>query len=201
MKKLALVLVLVLCASVANAQWYEDNIGLYLDAAATEYCLVDAGGGQFHVYLIGTNLTAGSNKGIEIKVSTVGGGNQQTDWFWDYPAIDLGTRTDEHVIVPNAPELIVGGQFIFAQFNLVVWDATEPTFGFLDKIYFDSNDTGLPNYLDGDDPTLTTILPLRNSTGDPTAPNTNFPVLILNGDCFVVPNEDASWGDVKALFK
>lgn len=201
MKKLALVLVLVLCASVANAQWHEDNIGLYLDAGATQFCDVAAGGGSFHVYLIGTQLTAGSNKGIEIKVSTVGGGAQQANWFWDYPAIDLGTRTDEHVIVPNAPEPIVGGQFTFAEFDLIVWDATEPTFGFLAKIYFDSNDTGLPNYLDGDDPTLETILPLRNSTGDPLNANTNFPVLILNGDCFVVPNEDASWGDVKALFK
>ena len=201
MKKLALVLVLVLIATAANAQWKSDNIGLYLDPGAAEYCNPVAGGGVFHVYLIGTKMTAASNKGMEIKISHAGGSPQVSNFTWGYNAIDLGSRTDEHVIVPNNPEPIVGGQFIFAEYDLAIWDPAQTTLGFLDHIYFHSLPEPLPAYLDGEDLTLETILPLRNATGDPLNAGTNFPVLILNGDCNVVPNEDASWSDVKALFQ
>ena len=198
MKKLALVLILVLCASVAQAQWKLDNVGLYLDPADMDsYCTLSAGEGIFHVYIVGTNMTSPTIKGIEFKLSH---DNALMANLTFPPGADFGNREDEHTIAYYVPEPVLGdGSFIFAQYDILISDASAPTFGYLRNLYFHSLPEPVPAYLDGED--LNLIKPLRNSTGDVVRPSIDYPVLILNGDCDVVPNEDATWGDVKALFQ
>lgn len=95
----------------------------------------------------------------------------------------------------------MGGQFVFAHFVLSIFDAGMPTLAYLGPIYFHSLPQAVTAFLDGEDLTLETITQLNNATGDVLQPNTDLPVFIMNGDCFVVPNDDVSFGGVKALFR
>ena len=204
MRKIAILscLVCLVClATTAQAQWRVDNIGMFLDPAdANSWCYPQAGGGSFHVYILGTRMTAASCKGVEFELAFFGPGQVAN---WTHPeGIDFGGhRETDHTIGYVVPEPVVNGQFVFAEFDLVIFDPSGPTLGFLGPIYFHSLPNALPAYLDGEDPTLETINQLHNYIGDVFQPDVNLPVLILNGDCEGVPNEDISFGSVKALFR
>lgn len=202
MKKLALVLVLIVIATGAQAQWRQNNIGMYTDLNdVASYCDPAAGGGIFHVYVVGTNMTALSVKGVEFDLTFAGDYQIANATLPDPDGIDFGGhRETDHTIGYTAPMPVVNGQFVFYEFDLAIFDPSAPTLGYLGPIYFYSLDDPFPAYLDGEDLTLETIIQLNNSIGDVHQPDTQLPVFIMNGDCGGVPNEDVSFGGVKALF-
>lgn len=89
MKKFALVLILIVCATSAQAQWRANNIGMYLDTTDVDsYCGPLAGAGAFNVYILGTNMNTSSCKGVEFELRWEGN-YQVSDWTFP-EGIDFG---------------------------------------------------------------------------------------------------------------
>jgi hypothetical protein len=201
-KKLAIVLALLACAAGAQAQsqWRLNNIGLYTHFGDWHsYCDPNAGTGIHHIYVVGTNLTAASCKGVEFELHLAGYGQMANFTFPE--GFDFGgLRNSDHTIGYTNPEPIINAQFVFAEFDLLIYDAGGPTLGYLGPVYFHTLDDPFPAYLDGEDPTLETVIPLLNSVGLYNPTDMTVPVLVMNSDCWVIPNEDVSFGEVKALF-
>lgn len=195
MKKLALVIMFSLLATSAFAQnWGSNNIGVYLDAGAESNC--GYGVGSIPCYLVGTGLETASVGGFELKLTVSGPAFGPIDPVYPVNAANLATRPNEWFVGFAEPAPTSGGSVVFMSFNLFVTGDLAPTELFIDPIYFASI-PGACAYLDGADYNIQ--LPLFNSTGDPVSGAT-LPVMTLNGQC-AVPSEDASWGEVKSLFR
>ncbi len=189
---LALMALLVSTSAFAQLNW-EDNIGVYLDEAATTSCDVLPAVAIYPAYLTLTHVTSASVGGWEVKITSDGGGqitvvNPRGD------SVNAATRQYEYIIGLGSPLLPVNGTLVIADIQFVISDDTVPFFIYLDHIYFDSMGNDLPAYLDGADANIIKrLLPARGSLSDPQ-------MVINNGQC-VVDNEDASFGAVKALFR
>ena len=195
MKKLALVIMFSLLATSAFAQnWGSNNIGVYLDAAAESNC--GYGTGLIPCYLVGTGLETDSVGGFELKLTVAGPGFGPMDATYPVDAANLANRPNEWFVGFGQPAPVSGGSVVFMTFNLLVTNDLAPTELFIEPIYFPSI-PGSCVYLDGAD--YNVQLPLHNSTGDPLTGDT-VPVMTVNGQC-AVPSEDASWGEVKSLFR
>jgi len=197
MKKLLFVLAItalfVSTTAFAQLNW-EDNIGLYLDEAATTSCGT-AGASQFvPAFLTLTHLTSDSVSGWEVKITASGGGMI----FSVTPRgqfINAASIPGEYSIGLGTPLLAVNGTVVIADVQVLITDDTTPTYGFLDHVYYDSMNNDLPAYVDGIDRNLVKRLV-------PALGGLDQPQLIVNGDCGgVVADEDASFGNVKALFR
>jgi hypothetical protein len=77
--------------------------------------------------------------------------------------------------------------------RILVLDTAEPINFYIDALQDHSLPDPVPAYLDGAD--YNNIIALQQSTGGP-----DFPVATINGDC-AVANEEATWSDVKAMFR
>lgn len=195
MKKLALVIMFSLLATSAFAQnWGSNNIGVYLDAGAESNC--GFGVGQIACYLVGTGLETASVGGFEMKMTVAGPGFGPLNPAFPVDGTNLAARPNEWVVGFGQPAPTAGGSVVFMTFDVFVTDDLTATELFIEPIYWPSL-PGSCAYLDGADYNI--ILPLFNATGDPVTGD-NVPVLTLNGQC-VVPSEEASWGDVKSLFR
>ncbi len=196
MKKLLFALTItalfISTTSFAQLNW-QDNIGIYLDEAATTSCDVLPAVNIYPAYLVLTHLTSESVGGWEVKITSEGGG-QFTSVAPRGDAINAATRQYEYIIGLGNPLFAVNGTLVIADMQFVISDDTQPFFGYLDAIYYDTLDNGLPAYLDGADPNIVKrLLPARGGLDNPQ-------LAINNGEC-VVDNEDASFGAVKALFR
>ncbi|MGD9546328.1 MAG: hypothetical protein AB7V45_02160 [Candidatus Krumholzibacteriia bacterium] len=193
MKKLILATALVAMAiggsAFAQLNW-EDNIGLYFDEGATSYCGT-APIGFTHAFLVLTHCTSPSVGGWEAKVTFEGGVTQTAAALYGL-TINAATRPNEFIVGLGQPLVAVNGSVVLADFTLYATGG--PGYGFVGPVYFDSLQNNLPAYLDGNDPEL--VKPMLPSLG-----GIFDPVLIVNGDCGPVENEDASFGGVKALFR
>ena len=196
MKKLALVIMFSLLATSAFAQnWGSNNIGVYLDAGAESNCGLRR---RFHPLLPGRHRP-GDRQRRRLRTEADGRAarlsarsilcTRSTPPTWP-------TRPNEWFVGFAEPAPTSDGSVVFMSFNLFVTGDLAPTELFIDPIYFASI-PGSCAYLDGADYNIQ--LPLFNSTGDPVTGAT-VPVLTLNGQC-AVPSEDASWGEVKSLFR
>jgi hypothetical protein len=195
MKKLALVIIFSLVAGAAFAQsWGTNNVGVYLDPMGEENC--GYGMGLVPCYLVGTGIETGSVGGFELKLSIDGPALGPLNPAFPVNALNMATRPDEWFVGFGEPAPTSNGTVVFMSFDLFVQDDATPTELFIAPIYFASI-PGSGAYLDGADYNI--ILPLYNSTGDPVT-GENVPVMTLNGQC-VVDAEDASWGEVKSLFR
>ena len=197
MKKLlfALAITALFISTTAFAQLnWEDNIGLYFDETATTSCealpTLTFGSG----FLAVTHLTSNSLAGWEVKITSTGGGQ--------FPSItprgdfiNAASIPGEFIVGLGTPLVPVNGTVVLADLDFVITDDTNPFYGSLDHVYFDSMGNNLPAYVDGDDRNLLKrMVPALGELGNPQ--------LIANGDCSgVVDNEDASFGNVKALFR
>ena len=199
MKKLALVIIFTMLAGSAFAgSWNQNNLGIYVDANGTDNCTY--GTGFVHCYLVGTGLQTATVGGFECKIVPTGP-LMSTDLInVAYPAdaINLGgyRREFEWVVAYGQVVPVNNGTCMFMEFDLAISDDLTPTEVFLETNYFQSY-PGANAYLDGAD--LNVILPLYNATGDPLT-GADLPVFTVNGQC-VVPTENASWSDVKSLFR
>ncbi|MFN2371293.1 MAG: hypothetical protein ABR506_09085 [Candidatus Krumholzibacteriia bacterium] len=195
MKKLALVIVFSLMAGSAFGQyWSSNNVGVYLDPMAEENC--GFGTGEIGCYLVGTGLETATVGGFELKLLVEGPAFGPLNAAYPVDGINLASRTDEWIVGYGTPTPTTGGLVVFMTFDLFVQDDLTPTELFIEPVYFASL-PGTGAYLDGAD--LNVILPLYNSTGDPVTGD-KVPVMTLNGQC-TVDTEDASWGEVKSLFR
>ncbi len=195
MKKLALVIMFSLLATAAFAQgWSANNVGIYLDETATVNC--GYGTGMTPCFLVGTGLETASVGGFELKITVEGPAFGPLNPVYPVQATNLASRAGEWIVGYGTPAPTAGNSVVFMTFDLFINDDLTPTEVFIDPVYFASL-PGSGAYLDGADYNI--ILPLFNSTGDPIT-GANVPVLTMNGQC-VVPTEDASWGDVKSLFR
>ncbi|MBE0567998.1 MAG: hypothetical protein IH621_18740 [Krumholzibacteria bacterium] len=195
MKKLALVIIFSLMAGSAFGQyWSSNNIGVYLDPAGEENC--GYGTGEVACYLVGTGIETPTVGGFELKLEVEGPAFGPLSVAYPVDALNMASRVNEWFVGYGQPAPVSNGTVVFMSFSLFVQDALTPTDLFISPTYFPSI-PGSCAYLDGADYNI--ILPLVNSTGDPVTGD-NVPVFSLNGGC-AVPTEDASWGEVKSLFR
>ncbi|MFO7607582.1 MAG: hypothetical protein R6X35_00105 [Candidatus Krumholzibacteriia bacterium] len=195
MKKLALVIVFSLMAGSAFGQyWSSNNIGVYLDPMGEENC--GYGTGLVPMYVVGTGIETATVGGFEMKLEIEGPAWQPLNIAYPVDALNMASRDNEWWVGYGQPAPTTNGTVVFASFDLFVESDLTPIEMFISPIYFASI-PGTCAYLDGADYNI--ILPLYNSTGDPVT-GENVPVLTLNGQC-AVPTEDASWGEVKSLFR
>lgn len=195
MKKLALVIIFSLVAGGAFAQgWATNNVGVYLDPMGEENC--GYGMAVIPCYLVGTGIETATVGGWELKLTIAGPALGPLNPVYPVNALNLASRADEWIVGFGEPAPVNNGTVVFMSFDLFVQDDATPTELFIEPVYFASI-AGSGAYLDGADYNI--ILPLYNSTGDPVT-GANVPVMTLNGQC-AVDAEDASWGEVKSLFR
>jgi|GEM_PF-941938 len=213
MKKMVLVLTLAVFALTGSAfaqdPNYSNNIGLYLSPGGhADPTAVDGTGScgtvgedtPFTVFLVLSKLTNPEVYGWEVKIpfetllklgDVVYGQN-----------INAGTRPDEYLVGLASPLLAADGAVAVAELQFMVNsfynDISQPSFVFLEGVYFSLLPNGAPAYLEAPG---STGVELHPAFGDPFNPNDDVPQLIMNGDCLVVGVEDASFGSVKSLFR
>ncbi len=200
MKKLALVLIFTLAASTAFAGWASDNVGIYFDAEGANNC-DSAAVGIVHLYAVATGIQTDTIGGFEFKLTSNGGLPPYEPLNVVIPSsgIDLGNRPYEFIVGYGFPIAVSNGTAVLMEFDMFLGDASIPSEIFLSEIYYPSvpNSLSCGAYLDGAD--LEIIHNLYPSTGDPVG-GTSPAVCTINGQC-VVDGEDASWGEIKSLFR
>lgn len=205
MKKMVLVITLVAFAisgsAFAQDPAYVDNIGMYLDMGATMGC-VNLPAGASTAYLVMTQMTAPDISAWEAKITFEGLLQGTWTFFGDF-ATDLGGRVDEHIVGFASPTPVVNGTVVLGQVDFFV--PTDylgaPVTGavYVDEIYFSLQENGLPAYIDSNDNAYT-VHPI-NTANPGYGGSVSDPIFIVNGDCGVVANEEASFGSVKSLFR
>ncbi len=195
MKKLLFVLtltaLLVSTSAFAQLNW-QDNIGIFFDEAATNFCDARPATAIYPAYLVLTNVTSTSVGGWEVKITGDGGGaitnvNPRGD------SINAANRQYEYIIGLGTPLFPVNGTLVIADIQFVITDDLTPFYAYVGPVYYDTLGNDLPAYLDGAD--LNIVKRLVPAVGE-----TFNPQLTVNGQC-EVDNEDASFGAVKALFR
>jgi len=198
MKKLALVMVFALIAGSAFAQnWRANNVGVYLDEGAVSNC--GFGMGAVDCYLVGTGIETATVGGFEIKLTVVGPAFGPLNPVFPEGGINLATKPGEWIVGFGTPSPVTNGMTTFMAFQLLITDNSTPTEIYGDHIYFPSlPNSGAPGaYLDGADYDI--ILPLYSATGDVVGGG-SVPLFTMNGGCGV-DAQDATWGEVKSLFR
>lgn len=197
MKKTALVLICVILMagnSFAQLDPDDDGIGVYFDPCACVNCISMDVGAQ-KAFLVITHPT-----------SPLGVGSWETKMWMEGPAfmtnvdlqgagVNLASRPNEYIVGTVVPQInpYTFPAIVVAVLDFQIIDLATPVTFWIDGIYFHSLPNKVPAYLDGADVNI--IKELRQATGGP-----QFPVATINGDC-AVATEQASWGDVKALFR
>ncbi len=194
---LMLAVLMLLCASVAGAQstwpYNDNNIGMYYDEAATNYCCGSPPGTFVNVYLILTYATSPTVGGWEAKITFEGAGAVPTAFVPRYPNVNAATRANEFIIGYGSPQPTDNGRLVLMDITLYVLDGMIPAYGYVGPIYYHSAPEALPAYLDGAD--LSVVVPMYPHLG-----GIDDWVISLNNGC-VVDNETSSFGSVKSLFR
>lgn len=189
-----LTLILGVGNAVAQLDPDEDGIGIYFDPCACVNCVPMEPGPQ-QGYVVITHPTA-QQAGV--------GGWEAKIWV-EGPGVITGMTFQGNAInFTAAPEYFVGIQIplynpfmypavIVATVDFLLLDDLQPLQWYIDGVYRHSLPERVPAYLDGDDYNI--IIPLQQPTGGPT-----IPVATINGEC-AVPTSEASWGDVKSLYR
>jgi hypothetical protein len=194
MKKLITLAVLVALVgggeATAQLDPYPDGLGLYYDADATEYCLLDASG-LVEIYLFLTRCSQPSGiSGWECHATyTIPAGDFEVGWTLPAGSLNVSSAPDFAVglatPLPNAPIMLL------ATLQILVFSPA------IIEFYLGPADhpsiPGYPVYAAGDDPGI--LIPMHLISGNPSVP-----VAWLNG-CFTVDAEPRSFGSVKALYR
>lgn len=197
MKSLLMLLVIILCASIAGAQtnwpYNDNNIGMYYDEAATNYCCGSPPGSFVNVYLILTHATRPTVGGWESKVYFQGAGAVPTSLVPRYDFINAATRADEYIVGLGTPQPTVNGLLVLMDIQLYVIDGMVPVYGYVGPVYYHTAPEALPAYVNGED--LTDVQVMYPHLG-----GIDDWVISLNNGC-VVETEQTSFGTVKSLFR
>lgn len=174
---------------------FKNNIGIYLNPAATGNCGAIGGDVQFTVFVILTQLTNPEVYGWEAKFTFDNilklGGNV----FGDH--INAGTRSGEYIIGLASPLVAVNGNLIVAELDLMISgffnDDSQPSKVFIDGTYFSLLANGQPAYLEAPGSEGVALYQAIAGLGDAQ--------LSMNGDCVAVGVEESTWGSVKSLYR
>ncbi len=191
MKKLALVLALTLTALAGSAfaiDWSADNVGIYLDEAASTNCGPAAPFTPVPAFLVLTNLSTPDINAWEIALTY---SNVISLSFQPrgYSPIDVGINPGEHLVGLAEALVPVNGTVVIADMTLMVQN-TNPASISCNGVFFHSLDAKVPAF-QGTDEVIRELRPI-SPTGSP--------ILTINGDC-VVATETSSFGNVKSLFR
>lgn len=197
MKKLVALLLVSLMATSAFAIVDPDSdmMGIYFDTAADQVCGSAAPITNINAYLIYTNPTLPSIRGFECQVSYVAGDNNTSITpTLAIPGTDVGVKAAPvfNFIVGYGSPLPTSAATTLATLNIFYLNFASPSMDlFLGPADPSSNLDGLPMVI-LDDFSLTTV---GTSTDGGVAAQINAAA------CGVVDSEDASWGEVKSLFR
>jgi hypothetical protein len=195
MKKMVLVIALVSLALVGNASaQYNNNIGVFLDEAATNNCITLNPFVQTYCYLALTNLTASEVGGWEGKLTFTN--LEITQFNHSGQAINAASRPDEYVVGYASPLPVAGGVCVVAQLRILV-DNTSPAAFYINETFASLFENGLPAYIDGSGAGY----PLYPVSADGNAGTINDPIMVVNGTCLAVAAETSSFGSLKSLFR
>ena len=202
------VIAILMLAGAANAQINHpyNEVGIYTveqpDGCATAQVDVPAGG-EFWCYLV---LTNPYNEALGRPVATVGGFEFQLglpDGCLLLGAVyPPGNTVDCFECFPdflsNAPMPVTGGHLTLMQFRILVTTA-EPDFLFLSPLATLQSIPGAMAFTDLDDGHSLQVM-------HPVSGSFDVPVFAINWDgelsfCETVPARDASFGEVKALYR
>ncbi len=198
MKKLVVLIGLVslVFSSGAMAQIDPDDdmLGIYFDVNATIFCADAPVGAPSPAYLCLTNPTyVGQDgeavSGWECNVE-VTEGVFILAWLLTEGAVNVSLPPDFIVglatPLPWSPVIVLMeltvGVFAPGAINFTLHPSDTPSF-----------DPPSPGYAAGDDPGL--LIPLGYSAGGEVV------CAVINGDCNVTADEDATWGSVKSMYK
>ena len=201
MKKMVLVLTLAVFALTGAAfaqdpgNPYNNNIGIYLNPAATGSCGAIGEDVQFNVFVILTELTNPEIYGWEAKFTFDNILKLGDTIYGDF--INAGTRPGEYIVGLSSPLTAVNGNAIIAELTLMVSgffnDVSQPSNVTIDGIYFSLLPNGQPAYLESPGSDGVALYQAVGGAGEAQ--------LSMNGDCTPVGVEEDSWGSVKSLFR
>ena len=196
MKKMVLVFALAAIAlssvsAFAIDPHYSDNIGIYVDEAATDNCAMLPLGAASG-YLVLTKATATDVRGWEAKFTTTANLALTGVLFRGVGPINAATKQGEYIVGLAAPMPTVGGTAVLADISLWVIDGN-PAGLFVDEVYFSTLEDGMPAYLDADLNGIS-LHPVRGEIVDPI-------FLVNDVNCAVVGVEESTFGAVKSLFR
>jgi hypothetical protein len=168
-----------------------DGLGMFFDTGATEYCM-DFTGGQVNLYLMLVNCSEPTGiSGWECHVTyTVPSGNFETGWT--LPAGSLNVSAAPDFVVGLGAPLPFAPAMLLATYGVLAF-VPDPMMFYVGPC----NTPSIPGtavYAAGDDPGL--LIPMSPVSGNP-----ELPVAQLNGGCGVIGNEDATFGQVKNLYR
>jgi len=174
---------------------FNNNIGIYLNPAATGNCGTIGEDVQFTVFVILTQLTNPEVYGWEAKFTFENILKLGDTVLGEH--INAGTRPGEFIIGLSSPMSAVNGNIIVAEFNLMVSgyfnDVSQPSNVYIDGIYFSLLPNGQPAYLEAPGSNGVALYQAVAGLGDAQ--------LSMNGDCVVVGVEETTWGGVKSLYR
>lgn len=190
MKKLALVLALTLTAFAGSAfasDWFSDNVGIYVDEAATNNCITAAAFDEVPAYLVFTQVTAVDINAWEIALTY----NNVTllELVPRGVHVMVSPRAGEAMVGLAAPAPIVGGSYIAADLLLLVKNIL-PANVKAAGVFFNLLPIRVPAYTNGQDVGFE-----LHPISEPGAP-----IFLINNGC-VVADETTSFGEVKSLFR
>ncbi len=201
MKKMVLVLVLATFAISGSAiaqdpdNPFVNNIGVYLNVAATGNCGAIGENTPFTVYVILTKLTNPEVWGWEAKFTFENILQIGERVFGDH--INAGTREGEYIVGLAMPLMAANRNVIVAEFDLMINDffndVTQPSNVYVDGIYFSLLPNDQPAYLEAPG---SNGVALWQAIGGADSPQ-----LSMNGDCIPVGVESSSWGNLKSLYR
>ncbi len=176
---------------------FVNNIGIYLNPAATGSCGAIGEDVPFTVFVILTALTHDEVWGWEAGFTYDNILKLGHTVFGDH--VNAGTRPGEFIVGLGSPLLAVNGNVIVAELTLMVNgfynDVNFPSNVFVSGIYFSLIDPiqGPPAYLEASGSTGVALHQAIGGMGDAQ--------LSMNCDCAPVGVEESSWGNVKSLFR
>ncbi|MCK9996124.1 MAG: hypothetical protein KAH56_07570 [Candidatus Krumholzibacteria bacterium] len=171
---------------------YANNIGIYLNEAATGSCGQIDEDVIFTVFVILNKLSYPEVWGWEAKFSFENILFMGDLVFGDH--VNVGTRDGEYIVGLATPLYAVNRSVIVAELTLMVSgyfnDVTQPSNVYIDGIYFSLLPSGQPAYLEA-----------SGSTGVSLYQAIEGPQLSMNCDCAPVGTENSSWGNLKSLYR
>ena len=174
---------------------FVNNIGIYLNVAATGNCGAIDENVPFTVYVILTQLTYPEVWAWEARFTFENILQIGETVFGDH--VNAGTREGEYIIGLASPLFAVNRNVMVAEFELMVNDffndVNQASNVYVDGIYFSLLPNGQPAYLEapGSDGVA-----LWQAIGGADSPQ-----LSMNGDCVPVGVESSSWGNLKSLYR
>lgn len=189
MKKLVAILLASLVASTALAvvDPDPDMMGVYFDTNADNVCVTAAFLAHVPAYIIYTNPTEPMVVGFECQITKTAGNSAITTTF-PVPGTNVGTATN--IIVGYGNPIPTAPATVMATMDIFFLDFT-PVELFIGPSVPSSNDMGLPMVMRPD----FSLRTVGTSVESGPCAQINAPI------CGVVDTQDASFGEVKALFR